>query len=499
MKNSTENKPEKIKDKKRFFGKTMEALKKKWLIKISQTLILVIIILAVYIGISLLLKKVVLPEIDFTTNKVYSISTETKDKIKNIDKEIKVMLINYGTAEKESVVNFIERYIEINKNIKIEKIDDLASRSDIMAKHSLNPTDSLIVISCGQNEKELYESDLYTFDYATYKQIDRTEEAVTNAIVNVTRQEKTKIYFMSNHLMYSTQYYTKIIQDLEEEANEVENLDILVKGEIPTDCECLVISTLKEDLTEQEKNIIISYIHDGGNILLMCGPNINNASLNNFQLVLDEYGLEIEKGVIFEGDTSKIVSGYPDFIVCDIQDTTLTSKLDMNLKIGLLDAGKLILNQDKANELGIKYETLAKTSEKAFLRTNLNQQSVSRTALDSEEQECIVSAIATKTIENKESKLVIFSNELFAMDMPIQNNGYQSYAYQYCNNEDMVLNSISYLTEREDTITIRKEGEEQSYTVTEKQHQIITIIIFGLPILIIILGIIVWQVRRRKK
>lgn len=499
MKNKTENKLEKIEDKKTFFSKVIETLKKKWLIKGSQTLILVIIIIAMYIGISLLLKKVVLPEIDFTTDKVYSISTETKDKIKNIDKEIIITLINYGTTEKESVVNFIERYIEINKNIKIEKIDNLATRSDIMSKYSLNPTDSLIVINCGQNEKELKEEDLYTFDYATYKQIDRTEEAITNAIVNVTREEKTKIYFMSNHLMYSTQYYTTIMQKLEDEANEVEILDILVKGEIPTDCGCLVISTLKEDLTEQEKSIIISYIHKGGDILLMCGPNINNVNLNNFQLVLDEYGLEIAKGVIFEGDTSKIVSGYPDFIVCDIQNTTLTSKLNMNLTIGLLDAGKLILKEDKASELGVEYETLATTSEKAFLRTDLNQQSVSKTTGDSEEQQCIVSAIVTKNIEDKESKLVIFSNELFAMDIPIQNNGYQSYAYQYCNNEDMVLNSISYLTEREDTITIRKEGEEQKYTVTKKQNQIITIIIFGLPVLIIIIGIIVWQIRRRKK
>lgn len=499
MKNKTENKPEKIKDKKTFFSKAIETLNKKWLIKGSQTLILVIIIIAMYIGISLLLKKVVLPEIDLTTDKIYSISTETKDKIENINKEVTITLINYVTPEKESVVKFIERYVETNKNIKIEKIDDLASRSDIMTQYSLNATDSLIVIKCGQNEKELKESDLYTFDYATYKQIDRTEEAVTNAIVNVAREEKTKIYFMSNHLMYSTQYYTTIMQDLEDEANEVETLDILLKGEIPSDCECLVISTLKEDLTEQEKDIIISYIHNGGNILLMCGPNINNASLNNFQLVLNEYGLEIAKGVVFEGDTSKMVSGYPDFIVSDIEYTDLTSKLDMNLKICLIDAGKLILNEDKATELGVEYETLATTSEKAFLRTDLNQQSVSRTAVDSEEQQSIVSAIATKTIGDKKSKLVIFSNELFAMDMPIQNNGYQSYAYQFCNNEDMVLNSISYLTEREDTITIRKEGEEQTYTVTEQQHRIITIIIFGLPVIIVVTGIVVWQVRRRKK
>ena len=45
----------------------------------------------------------------------------------------------------------------------------------------------------------------------------------------------------------------------------------------------------------------------------------------------------------------------------------------------------------------------------------------------------------------------------------------------------------------------RKDIEIVDYAVTESQHQIILTIIFGLPIFIIIVGIIVWQVRRRKK
>ena len=65
--------------------------------------------------------------------------------------------------------------------------------------------------------------------------------------------------------------------------------------------------------------------------------------------------------------------------------------------------------------------------------------------------------------------------------------------------KDILLNSISYLTEREDNITIRKNVEVTTYTVTEQQHRIILTIIFAVPIAIIILGIVVWQIRRRKK
>ena len=66
-------------------------------------------------------------------------------------------------------------------------------------------------------------------------------------------------------------------------------------------------------------------------------------------------------------------------------------------------------------------------------------------------------------------------------------------------NKDIILNSISHLTERTDTITIRKDDDSETYTVTAQQNLIIKIIIFSIPIIIIAIGIVVWIVRRRKR
>ena len=79
------------------------------------------------------------------------------------------------------------------------------------------------------------------------------------------------------------------------------------------------------------------------------------------------------------------------------------------------------------------------------------------------------------------------------------NSQYYLYAYELYNNEDLALNSIAYLTGRDDTIMIRKDTETTTYTVTEQQQVIVLTIIFSVPAVIIIAGIIVWQVRRRKK
>ena len=105
-----------------------------------------------------------------------------------------------------------------------------------------------------------------------------------------------------------------------------------------------------------------------------------------------------------------------------------------------------------------------------------------------------------KDTENEQtSKLIIYANELFAMDMPVQINGTTMYTVELYNNRDLILNSVAYLNEREDTITIRKNYETVNYTVTEQQHTIIMTVIFALPIVIMIAGIIIWQLRRRKK
>lgn len=488
----------KVKKEEKTFQKIGNGLKKRWLINGSKTILLVAIIIAIYIGVNILLEKVVLPEFDCTENKIYSLSQATKDKLGNLEKDINITLINYSNYT--SVIKFVERYIELNNHIKIEKVDDLSARADLMQKYSLEATSSLIIVKAGENEKTLTENDLFTYDYSTYAQIDVTEEAITNAIVDVITEEKPKIYFMSNHTMYGTQYFSTIMQAIEKESNEVETLDILAKGEIPADCDCLVISTLKDDLTPQETDKILQYIKNGGELLLMCGSNITNANLSNFQKILDEYGINIEKGVIFEGNAANMVSGYPDFIIEEVQSTSLTQKLNMTMNACLVDAAKITFKEDKLEELGVEKEVLMTTSEESYLRTNLNQNSPTRTAEDGEPEASTIAAIATKKIEEgKTSKLIIYGNELFAMDMPVQINGYQMYTVNLYNNEDLILNSLAYLNEREDTITIRKDYQNVNYTVTEQQNTIIMTIIFVLPVAIIIAGIIIWQIRRRKK
>ena len=498
MKRLKENEKKKTENVKEIFSRIQENLKNKWLLKISTTIILIAVILGCYFVLTMLMKdKWTLPEIDLTKNKIYSLSEETENKIKNIDKDIEITLVNF--SNNDTVLNFADKYKNLNKKIKVEIVDDLTSRPDLVQKYSLTDGGGLILVASGENEKAIHDHDLYTYDYSTYETIDLTEEAITNAIVNVTADVKPKVYFMSNHLMYDIDYYNKIIQYMEDEANEVETIDIFARENIPEDCKCFVITTLKEDITEKEKDELLNYINNGGKLLLMCGPNLNGATLTNFQKVLDEYGITIENGVLFEGNNDNMLTGYPDLIVENINTTNIFK--GTNSKVCLIDSANLKYDDSKSEEIGVEYNVLAETSEKAFIRTNLEQKSVDRTDQDSITSKYTIALSANKKVENdKESDLIIITNEIFAMNQSIQIGGYTLSSLDLYNNKDFVLNSIAYLNGRDDLITIRKNYDSvNTYTTTEKQNNIIMAIIFGLPLLIIIAGIVVWQVRRRKR
>ena len=482
-------------------SKIVEIIKKKWLRDTFLTILLIAIIVAIYFAINIGIKNMNLEDIDLTTDKIYSISEATETKLKNLDKEVTIELINLQGYQ--YLIDFSNKYTNVNSNIKVEEITDLSSRPDLMNKYGLETTDSLIIVKSGERETLLSIYDLYTYDYTTYEQIDLTEEKITNAIIEVTIENKPVVYFLTGHNGYSDSYFQLIKQDITAESNEVKSLNILVTGSVPEDCNCLVITTLKEDLTEMEADKIIEYSNNGGKILLLADPNVLGVDLTNFNRILDLYGFSIADGILIEQDTSKMIYGAPEFIISEIEaNSVISGNSKMNLSVCVIDASKIEFKDvDRLNELKVTYSPLAKVSKSAFFRTNLLLTSLDRAASDTDAANAIVGALVTRQLdENKKAEMIVFSNGVFATNEQIKiTDTYMVYADKLCNNDDAVLNSVSYLTERTDTITIRKDADSVSYHVTESQHGIIMAIIFLVPVIVIVVGIVVWQVRRRKK
>ena len=500
-------KKEKIKKPKKE-NKVWRAIKNRIFKDSTLTFLLIVAVLAAYVAINMGIKALDITDIDLTKEKFYSLSEESKNQIKNVEQEIEIYV--FGYEENSSVVDLIKQYAKYKENIKYEVVST-ETRQDIAQKYDVSSTDEsngTIVIANGDRKVKVSATDLYSYDYNTYETVDLTEQKLTNSILAVTLDNAPKIYFLTGHGEYTLKdYMTTLNTKLKGEVNEVESLDLLVSNKIPDDCQALVIVSPTTDFTDYETDIITGYINNGGDILWLSDYSTSGA-LTNVNKVLNMYGIDLaNNGIILEQDKSAMLMQTPNLILPNLSsESEITSPIVSGGKVLLFNSGKIdIKSNEELENLGVDVTKLLTTTDSAIFRTDLSNSSTSPSSGE-EAKEYVVGALASKTISNdnesentKKSNLVIYANAIFAIDYPIQISNQAAYAIDFYNNQDLILNSISYLTERTDTITIRKTYTSVPYTATASQDIVVRLIIFIVPIVIIAIGIVVWVIRKRRK
>lgn len=486
-------------------NKFLETIKKKWLVNGVTTTILVLSIIAIFIAINLIMQKLELPPIDFSQEKLYTLTEESKEKVKNIDKNINMYFIGYN--EQDTNLDLAKQYNRVNEKIKVEAVD-INNRPDLAEKYGIETGTEVIIIECGEKSKVLTSRDLVTYDTSTYETISIAEQKFTASLQSVSTDKIPKVYFLEGYSDFSLNRNMNLLNMyLGNEINQVETLNILSKGKVPEDCDTLVVTTPNKDFDDVTTNSILDYIKSGRNILWLNSAVTAKKDLPNVNKILSEYGVNpFELGIIRETDASKMVAGSPDLIIPNIESSTVTEDLYNTTGVILVNATKININEDKLKEKKVTSTKLVTTSEGAYFRNNFQNQVDSATNED-EKGSFIIGAELEKTIKEKSeeseesaviSKLIIFGENYFLSDFQLSQNS-QYGAIQLAYNKDLVLNSIAYLVDREEDITARKSTGRVTYTATEQQDIIIKIVIFTVPLLIILIGIIVWQVRRRKK
>ena len=171
-KKSKKEKPEKT-------NKFIETIKKKWLINGTKTFLLVVIILAFFIGVSVLMQKLNLTPIDLTEDKLFTLTEESKEKVKNIDKDINIYFVGY--SDDDSTLDLAKQYTKVNEKIKVEAVSS-ENRPDLVQKYGIESGTTAIIAECGEKYKILSSQDLVTYDSTTYESISIAEEKLTATI-----------------------------------------------------------------------------------------------------------------------------------------------------------------------------------------------------------------------------------------------------------------------------------------------------------------------------
>lgn len=479
----------------------IEKIKKSWLIKRTTTIIFMIILVALFIALTLWINNLNLNPIDFTSEKLYTLTDTSKEQVKDIQNDVNIYFIGY--EEEDSVIDLAKKYNNVNNKINVEVVDS-TSRPDLVEKYGIDTSSTGIIVESGDKSKILSSYDFYTTDPVTYEQIDITEEKLTNSILYVVAEKIPTVYFLEGYSEFVvTENMNYLTTYLANEVTQYDTLNLLTVGDVPEDCDTLVITSPTKDFDDIATNAITKYINNGGNILWFNTAVTQEQELPNVNKILAMYGINaFEVGVINETDSSKMMSGAASIIVPNVTYSTITKNIPAVL---FVNSTKINFSTDEELEkLNVTKTIILEASEGSFYRTNFNITSSSRQEGEEEGPFVIGAELqkkvaeATEETSEKISKLVIYGENLFISDYTLtSSSSYPIISYSY--NKDLAMDTIAYLVDREQDIVIRKDTSTVNYTATVEQDNIIQAIIFGVPVIIIFAGIIVWQYRRRKK
>jgi len=484
-------------------------IRKHFMVSRVKIFLISAILIVSFVAFNLWMRKLELPKYDITENKIYSLSEESKETLKKVDK--KVNLAIYGYTEDSILVGLIKQYAEANNNITYEFLKD-ETNPDKINKYYLEKGNEAVVCEVEGQYKVLYSSDFYTYDYTTWQQIDTTEDAVTNAILNLAILDRPKVYFSTGHGELDIEnYLSSVVLYLQNEVFDVNAVNLLTSGKVPDDASVFVICSPTKDLLDQEEAVLEEYINNGGNVLVTNDLITSSEfeSFTNWGKILSLYGIRYETGFVYETDVNKIVSltqeASPYIFQPNVENSKITTNIQSDGGLVLEGSARINLAEEEQNNLNVSYEKLLTSSnESYFIKNNFNNPI---SEIDGQEKkQSVISAKATKILSNegeeeKKSEMVFIANTAFISNVQssISSNGQATMQVSIANNANFFVNVVANLTAREDTIKIRKGMNSSTFLATQKQDIIVRLIIYLIPIFIIILGIIVWNVRKHKR
>lgn len=495
------DKKENIDERKTSFGEKISLkIRKGFIGNRTKSILLVLILVLAFIAINMWAQTKDLAQLDITESKIYTLTQTSKDVIKDIQDEVNIYI--YGYDANHAYVNFIKQYCAYNPNIKCEIVTE-STHYDIITTYEMGTYNEILVVANGK-DVSLYPD--YTFQTSQYingvaQDVDVTEQSITNAIAKVTDKDIAKIYFVSGHGEYNDSEITGLLSSLDVAVYEYDFLNLLSAAQIPEDCDVLTILAPTTDYTLEETELIKNYIYNGGKIFLAMTTVDKNTNFANLQTVLDLFAIKIEDGILYEGNANNSMnvqgSAVPIVLLPNYSSITdITSGMNQTSIFSVVQS--LTVDYDKIEELNVSPQELLYTSTKAYNVTDY----ANGFKLEGLTPDVYVFARKmTKTIEvegedNKTSELIIIGNDTFLSDY---DSIIGDYPIGYPGNNEFTMNCFANLTNKETNIEILKDITLTTFTSTARQDTIVQLIVFGVPILIILGGIIVGTVRKRMR
>ncbi|MGE0268969.1 MAG: GldG family protein [Candidatus Omnitrophota bacterium] len=424
---------------------------------------------------------------DFTKFKQHTLLPQTIGQIKTLPQDIQMTAFHVGLPPKylEDLLGEYQR--KSNGRITAEVIDPLVQIGYAAQFGSvISGKEKKLFLQSGNERRDI-----------DFTKNPLTQESINNAIMQLTRKARTAC-FLTGH------GESRLFDDKPTGLNKLsrhllannilgKEVALDIKGEIPDECNVLVIPGPKSQLTVKEETIIQEYLSKGGDALFLIESTLVstpqnplsaeqdelNPSLNN---ILHAWGVSVAKDVVVDLDSH--ASG-------DVGSPATRNYMAHRAIVGGLDYTFFIrprsikMLKERRDSIKLAPLILTASDQNSWGETNRYL----TVKFDPEEDRAGPVPIAFVVMKPKENEKFSDTRMIVITDVDFISNAYiDSYS-----NAQLGVNAINWLTEL-DYVTYLDQTQIKvtQLDLTSRQKRIIAFLLFLGPTLLIATGLLIW-------
>lgn len=426
--------------------------------------------------------------IDMTSEKVYSLSSQSVKVVKDLEKPIKLIGFFRGGVNLQAR-ELYQMYAYASPKVSFELVDPV-KHPELAEKYKVSVNNTThIQYGTGPNAGGTNVTDL-------------SEQSLTNAIIRVSKSSRKIIDFLDGHGeaniddSRSGDGMGDLRVALEGEGYTVQKLLLASKPKVPDDVNMVVIAGPIRPLLPHEIEQLNAFLKRGGRVMVMFRPippnsNIDETALENFA---QQWGVNPGNDVVVD-QVVRLFAG-PALGTEPLVQTYGVSPITRGFTHRTVFPSVRSLSTVANLKSGLTVTPLAKTSDTSWAETDLVALYEHQTAkLDSKDTrgpitvaDSVDANLKTLGMGTGEARLVIFGSTEFA-----ENQFVREFF-----NRDFLVNSADWLAGEESQISIRpRELRASRFRLTVSQFSVVFVLsVLLLPELLLIMGVAVWWERR---